>query len=150
MKRQLRLLAVFTLAAFVLSGCAFRPSKQRTVRLRGNESKGYTWDYATEKDDVINEVDRAYRDGNVPGSTGAPGLFLFTFEGAGEGETRVYFHYVDKNDESNDALSTVVYDVKVGPDGKITSFEPVGTFLEVEGVQKLADILEQHKSGEEP
>lgn len=146
MKKNICLLAVLVLAVSVLGSCALSPSEQRTVRLRGNESKGYTWDYATQKDNVISEVDRAYRDGNVPGSTDAPGLFLFTFQGEQEGETRIYFHYVDQSDEGGEALSTVVYNVQVGPDGKITTFEPIGTFLETEGVERLEEILQKRRS----
>lgn len=130
----------------MLAGCALSPAKQRTVRLRGRNSEGYTWDYAMEKDEIISEVNRAFRDGSVPGAGGVPGLFLFTFEGAGEGETRVYFHYVDTTAEDEDALATIVYDVRVDPDGNIVKFEPIGSFLDVEGVERLEEILASRKS----
>lgn len=129
------------LLALILTACAQNPSPQRSIQLRGNMSKGYAWDYDAEKDEIVFEVDRAYRDGNVPGTTDAPGLFVFTFEGREPGETKLYFHYVDPNDEEEKPMSTVVYSVEVDPGGNISRCEPIGTFLDVEGVERLKDIV---------
>lgn len=143
MKRFYAFIAALAAAAFLFSGCASAPAAQRTIRLRGNDSQGYTWEYVTENDEILSEVDREYQDGNVLGTTDAPGIFLFTFEGGQPGSTRVYFHYVDKNDLQGDTpLSTVVYNVTVDGSGRITDCVPIGTFEEVEGVAKLAEVLE--------
>lgn len=141
MYKKFQLSAFLLSALLILSSCALNPAPQRTVRLRGNQTKGYTWEYTAEKNEIINEVDRAYRDGNVPGTSDAPGLFVFTFEGAQEGSTRVYFHYIDPDEADGKPLSTIVYSVTVSADGDIMECRPIGTFLDVEGVETLEEIL---------
>lgn len=138
--------AVATLAVFLCS-CATAPASRRTIRLRGNDTQGYTWEYLAENEEIISEVERDYKDGNLAGTNDAPGIYLFTFEGANPGNTRVYFHYVEKGDLTGDnPLSTVVYNVTVGEDGNIIDCTPIGTFEEVEGVGKLQEVREILKS----
>lgn len=127
--RRLALAAMAVLLAACLAGCGSMPAQTRTIRLVGNASKGFEWDYEAQGDPVIREIEREYKDGNLLGTSDAPGLFCFTFEGDRPGHTQLHFHYSTTGGNGQEYVSSVVYDVTVGDDGKITSCKPVGASI---------------------
>lgn len=121
--------AALALLVLLLAGCSLMPSQTRTIRLVGNASKGFEWDYVTEGDPVLKELERKYVDGNIPGTSDAPGLFCFTFEGGEPGHAQLHFHYASEGGNGQEYLSSVVYDVTVDENGQITQLKPVGASI---------------------
>lgn len=116
-------LCVAALIAGIFSGC---DSSIETIRLKGNATQGFVWDYESVGDDVVDEVARRYWDGNLMGSVDAPGVYIFSFKGRKAGEAKLVFRYVAEDAENGEYLSTIVYDLKVDENGKITECRPVG------------------------
>lgn len=133
------LIAVLALALLLVAGCGQMPAQTKTIRLVGNASKGFEWDYVSSGDPILKELEREYKEGNIIGTNDAPGLFCFTFEGTEPGHAQLHFHYANEGKNGEEYVSSVVYDVTVGDDGKITQCKPVGaTIVDKEEAQRLA------------
>lgn len=122
-KRACACLILLAVVVSILAGC---DSNVETIRLKGNATKGYSWDYESVGDNVVEEVERRYADGNVLGTVDAPGVYLFKFKGTDEGEARLVFRYVAEDDEAGEYMSTIIYRLKVDDSGRIIECRPVG------------------------
>ncbi len=108
---------------FLLFGCA---AQSRTIELKGNVTTGYLWQYTMSEQGIVAETSNAYEDGNIPGTTGAGGVFQFTFEGIAPGETDLYFEYIRPWEEGIEPASTVTYHIVVNQNNQIAGCKPVG------------------------
>ena len=86
-----------------------------TIKLEGNATTGYSWDYEVTNKDIITEIARDYVDDSQDeyGAMGSGGVFTFTFVGVTPGTTEMLFKYTRpwENDESPEMVK--LYDVTV-------------------------------------
>lgn len=131
--KQLVCIALIAICILCVAGC---DASVKTIRLVGNASKGYVWDYESSGDAVLEEVGREYLDGNIPGTADAPGLFCFTFKSNDPGKGYLHFHYSTEGADGEEYVSTIVYDVTVDDNGKIVECKPIGASIEPEELSK--------------
>lgn len=96
-------------------------SAQYRIELNGNATTGYSWVYTADPEGIVKEVSSEYLP-EEEGKTGAPGVFVFVFEGVKEGETTLNFSYVRSWEEEEDP-DTADFLLAVDAEGNITEIE---------------------------
>lgn len=126
---------IFPLAALLLVGllaaCSggtadgVANSKEVTIQLAGNATTGYSWEYTTSPDGIVEEVSRDYVQDPVSDSqmVGVGGTYIFVFKGLAEGQAEVVFNYAQSWDTSTQPAETVTYVLTVDKDLNVTVTE---------------------------
>ena len=133
MKKAILLAVSIALSILLIMGCAPQeqkdasqastaPAKEYKIVLDGNATTGYEWTYTANPEGIVKEVSSEYIDGNKEDTAGAPGTFVFVFEGAKEGKTTLDFSYVRSWEEEENPM-TASYTLSVDADGNITEVE---------------------------
>ena len=117
MKKYLVLvLSVLTATLFI--GCGAAQSNTATIELAGHEATGYSWVYEMTVEGIVRELSNEY----VRNSDGAGGMFVFTFEAVGDGESELLFSYLRPWEEEEPPVETAIYRAVVSG-GKLTFTE---------------------------
>ena len=103
---------MFGLAGLILASCAAK--ENMTIKLQGNPSTGYTWNYEFSSPGII-EINEKSEYTGKDGVTGAPSNYTFTIVPKKEGSTTVTFSYA-RPWEDSEPEETAQYSSLVGKD----------------------------------
>jgi len=118
--KKLFMAATAVLCAVLLTACA-SGQKQYTVKLPGNATTGYSWQYTMEPEGIVKEVGNDYvQDEAEEGMTGVPGEFIFVFEGAAPGKVELKFICSQPWDGGETSGDSAVYSLTVDNNLNIT------------------------------
>lgn len=103
-------IVVLLVICLLLVGCAEK-NKNYTLKLDGNYSTGYTWEYVIETEGIVEVVKDTYETEETD-LVGAPGTQIYEFKGLKEGKTKITFTYA-KSFEENSEVETKVITLEV-------------------------------------
>ena len=75
-----------------LMGTSIKVGESITHELEGNPTTGYTWQYKTEKPEIVKIAEEIVSE-NKDGMVGTPSKFKYKIEGANAGSTQIIFTY---------------------------------------------------------
>ena len=114
MKKAILAVTTAVLCMLLLTACSGGGAKQYTVKLSGNPTTGYSWQYTMEPDGIVKEVSSDYVQNEAKeGMTGVPGEFIFVFEGASSGTVKLRFTYARPWEEGEISDDSAVYSLTV-------------------------------------
>jgi inhibitor of cysteine peptidase len=116
MKKIVCLICCFCIAAS-LAGCS-QGNKTVKIKLEGNPTTGYTWEYEMSPDGIVREVSNDYASDSS--AVGSGGTFTFVFEGVAPGEAVLTFSYLRPWEEDEPPLETAVYKITVDANNRLT------------------------------
>ena len=100
--KYLIILSSILLTILAVGGCATTETATQEdisadvyeIKLEGNLTTGYSWEYTMEPEGIIKEIDNQYNDESEEERiVGEGGEFVFTFQSVKPGETTLTFEY---------------------------------------------------------
>ncbi len=117
------------LCMFLFTGCGMSSSKME-VKLEGNPTTGYSWNYKIQDATVLKNVEEDYVQDENDNMVGVGGVYIFDFEALKEGTTKITFNYSRSWEQEN--IYEIIYEVSVDKNNKITIVSKNGTYSENE------------------
>lgn len=120
---------VLALCIIMVTACGKTKTSSKTmeIKLYGNGTTGYIWNYVIENNDVILLSEENFESENKDEQVvGAGGNYIYTFKGQKEGTSKITFTYQRPWEE--EILYDITYEVEVDSSNKITLKNLTGNY----------------------
>jgi predicted secreted protein len=105
--------------------------KKAVVRLKENQTTGYTWKMVADKNGILKLDSDSYASDKAPeGMLGFGGVHTWVFSGAARGQVMLTFRYTRSSDESEEPAATAMITYVVDSDLNVTLLSVDGDYLE--------------------